>query len=297
MSHCYVNQLIHIMWSTGHQQYSIPPPLKNDLHAYITALVKSKNGKVLATGGSSDHIHLLMLLPQDISLASLVGHVKAYSSKWIKSRESIVSNFCWQTGYLAISTQEDKMDNVCAYIRSDNDQHRSKSYSEELLGLLKQQNIDYNETYFQQNSFAKIYVHAIWSTYNRKPYLHDNVRQHLYRKMQDVVTNGRGVVHAIGGIEDHVHLLLEMPKDKALSDLVREVKTASTHWLKDVDLTTYRDFSWQIGYGAFSVSLTYVDFVKQYILKQKEHHSKSSFQEEWTALALKRGVLYPSMIH
>lgn len=291
MSHHQVNQLIHTMWSTENQQYAISPQLKGDLYAYITAIIKAKNGKVFAIGGSTDHVHLLALLPPEISLSMFLGHIKACSSKWLKTRETVDPRFSWQNGYLAISTQEDRMDGVCSYIRSDEVRHQSKSYSEELIAMLKQQNIEYNEKYFLQNSHSRVYVHAIWSTYNRTPFLDKGIRPHLYNQMTDVVVNNRGIIHAIGGIEDHVHILLEMPKDKALSDLIRDVKTTATHWLKGQDRSRYNDFAWQVGYGAFTVSYSGVEGVKSYIQQQEIHHHKKTSKEEWDEFFMKRGAV------
>lgn len=280
MSHYLVNQLIHVMWSTHNQKYHFQQPLKSDLMAYVTALVKSKNGRVLATGGSTDHIHLLIVLPPEISLGILLGHVKAYSSKWIKSRESVDPLFCWQEGYLALSTQEDKLDSVCKYIREDEMRHQSKSYSEELLSILHQQKIEFNKDYLLSTSYSKIYVHAIWSTHNRSSCLDKDIRQNLYNQMGETITRCRGVVHEIGGIEDHVHILMETPKNKSLSDLIRDIKTASTHWLKSEN-KKYHLFEWQTGYGAFTISFSNLDVVKGYIQKQEEHHLENTCKEEW----------------
>lgn len=279
------------MWSTENQQYVISSGIKGDLYAYITAIIKAKNGKVFAIDGASDHLHLLVVLPPEISLSMLLGHVKACSSKWLKSLETVDPRFSWQNGYLAISTQEDRIDGVCSYIRSDEVRHQSKSYSEELVAMLNQQNIGYNEKYFLQNSHSKVYVHAIWSTHNRIPLLDKQIRYNLYNQMTDVVVSNRGNIHAIGGVEDHVHILLEMPKDKALSDLVREVKTAATHWLKDQDRSRYHDFAWQIGYGAFTVSYSGVEGVKSYIQEQEMHHHKKTSKEEWDEFLVRRGAV------
>lgn len=280
MSHCLVNQLIHVMWSTNNQEHHFRQPLKNELLSYITTLVKSKNGKVLATGGSSDHIHLLILLPPDISLGALVGYVKAYSSKWINSHAYADNKFSWQEGYLATSTQEEKVDSICQYFQGDKIRHLSKSYSEELLSILKQQNIEFNKDYLLSTSYSKIYVHAIWSTNNRTPCLDKSIRHGLYNRISDVVTNCKGKVHEIGGIEDHVHILMETPKGSSLSDLIREMKTASTHWLKSVS-REYRQFEWQTGYGAFTISYSNLDVVRKYIQNQEEHHQQNTCKDEW----------------
>lgn len=290
MGHRQVNQLIHAMWSTNNQQHTISETLKNDLYAYITAIVKAKNGRVFAIGGSSDHIHLLTLLPPEISLSMFLGHVKANSSKWLKSKETADPHFAWQHGYLAISTQGDRLDNVYSYIKSDEIRHQSKSYTEELTAMLKQQNIEYNEKYFLENSHSKLYVHAIWSTHNRIANLDKSIRHNLYTRMTDVITKSCGIVYAIGGVEDHVHILMEMPKDKAISDLIRDVKTSATHWLKTENRLRYSDFEWQAGYGAFTMSYSSIEAVKCYIDRQEDHHHKQTSKEEWDEFLLMCGV-------
>jgi REP element-mobilizing transposase RayT len=275
------------MWSTNNQEYTFSRSQKSDLHAYITTLVKSLNGIVFATGGGADHVHLLIYLPPNLSLSHLTGQIKAYSSKWLKSHEKISSNFSWQQGYLAFSTQKDRVGKVCDYISSDESRHLSKSYPEELMTILNQQGISFNEKYYLQSSHSKIYAHAIWSTQNRMPFLDKDICPELYAIMSNAVASHGGVIHEIGGISDHVHLLLEIPKNRALSDLIREIKTSATHWLKMIDRSRFRDFEWQTGYGAYTTSLTTVDIVKGYIQQQEEHHRVKTFQEEWNEFVSK----------
>jgi len=143
MSHQYVNQLIHVMWSTLDQRPYISKQFQDELYAYMTSLIKSKHGNVLAIGGSLDHLHLLMTLPSEISIAEMIKHAKSYSSKWAKNKTSVNPDFGWQKGFVAISTDESKTNNVCNYIRADHLKHPFKSYQEELTEILKQQNISY----------------------------------------------------------------------------------------------------------------------------------------------------------
>lgn len=292
MSHSFVNQLIHVMWSTNNQQYLLPHLIQNELHAYITTLVKSKRGKVFACGGSADHIHILLLLPPDISLSNLLNQIKSHSSKWIKTRSSVDPNFSWQSGYLAFSVQKDRINHACNYIISDAARHQSPSkpfsYADELTAMLQQQDIQYNPQYYLQNSRAKILLHAVWSTNNRVPYLDKEYRPNLYVQAVNIVANCRGKVHEIGGVDDHIHILMEVPKDRALSDLMLEIKTRLTHWLKSVNSSKYRDFEWQTGYGAFSISLSSVEAVRQYIQQQEAHHCEHTYQGEWNEFLLKK---------
>lgn len=287
MSHHFVKQFIHVMWSTHQQQYIILPEIRNQLYAYLTTLIKSKSGVVLAIGGFSEHIHLLISLPPMLSLSSLLSHIKACSSKWLKSFESIRSDFSWQEGYFAASVDEARLEIVSRYIHSDELRHQTKGYCDELIGFLNQQGIKYDEKYYLQSSHAKIYIHAIWSTSNRRPLLHKEFRENFYNNMRNIISNLRGSVHSIGGVEDHVHVFFEIPKDKALSDLVRDVKVSSTHWLKGIrhdGKVVFPDFEWQTGFGAFTVSLSSLDVVKKYIQNQEEHHRRHTFQEEWNKM-------------
>lgn len=269
------------MWSTQNQHYTFSKPIKDELNAYITALLKVKNGKALMTGGVSDHMHLLMLLSPEIALSDLLSHVKAYSSKWLRSNRKVPPDFSWQTGYLAMSTENDRLDNVSNYMKLEESRHQSQSYQEELLWFLQHQKMDYNPKYFMENSHSKVYVHTVWSTNNRTPFLEKSIRNDLYGHMHKTISDSRGILHEVGGVEDHVHLLIEMPKDKALSDFIRTVKNSSTHWLKAYDLPKYRNFEWQTGFGGFTVSLSRVEGIKHYIRNQEEHHRTRTFDEEW----------------
>jgi len=102
--------------------------------------------------------------------------------------------------------------------------------------------------------------------------------------MGEVITRCKGVVHEIGGVDDHVHILMETPKNKSLSDLIREVKTVSTHWLKSEN-KKYQMFEWQTGYGAFTVSYSNLNIVKNYIQRQEEHHLQHTYNKEWEFFA------------
>ncbi len=187
MSHHYINQLIHVMWSTHDQKYRFSKEVKNELQAYISGIVKSLKGIVFATGGAEDHIHILFNLPADLSLSNFMKNIKANSSRWLKTQKKVVGEFSWQTGFTAISVQKDRLRKVCEYISSDESRHESKSYADELLTMLNQQSIAFNERFYLHNSHSKIYVHTIWSTHCRMPYLSKEVTKGLYAKMTEVV--------------------------------------------------------------------------------------------------------------
>jgi REP element-mobilizing transposase RayT len=103
--------------------------------------------------------------------------------------------------------------------------------------------------------------------------------------MVGVCKEERIFVQEIGGMDDHAHLLIQLPATLSLSDAVLEIKTSSSRWMG-------RNFAWQRGFGAFSVSASNLDAVVRYIRTQESHHKKMSFDEEFIALLRKHGVLF-----
>ncbi len=136
---------------------------------------------------------------------------------------------------------------------------------------------------------AQIYVHLVWSTKHRKPFLKDSaVREQVYAYLAGICKNQKSPALIIGGVEDHVHLLCRLGKTIDISTLVRELKSDSSEWIKNKSLV--RDFYWQTGYGAFSISPGHVEPLKAYIANQEEHHRRESFQDEFRRLCQLYGL-------
>lgn len=286
MSHSIVKQFIHFMWSTENQNFLIPESVRNELYAYLTNLVHSKSGKTCAFGGTSDHLHVLTSLPADISISSFMGYLKAYSSKWIKLQNGIHPHFTWQKGYAAVSLQEDRVPLVSQYIKEDEKRHiaQKTDYPHELFNILKQQNIPFQDQYLMINSYANVILHIVWSTYNRHQSLNKSTLPALYSQIETICTQKQSKLLSIGGVQDHVHALVAISKNIAVSDLLREIKTGSSMWLKLFNYSEFKNFEWQTGYGAFSVSLPNIEIVKNYIENQEEHHKQQSSTDEWNRL-------------
>ena len=122
-------------------------------------------------------------------------------------------------------------------------------------------------------------VHIIFHTKSATPIRGLDVpRMHDY--IGGIIKGMNADPIAIGGVEDHVHILATLPKTMALSDFVRTMKAESSRWIKGMDMY-YRAFAWQEGYGAFSVSATKTGTVKAYIGNQQEHHRTRTFREEY----------------
>jgi REP element-mobilizing transposase RayT len=95
----------------------------------------------------------------------------------------------------------------------------------------------------------------------------------------------------IGGFEDHLHLLIGLPRTKSIAQIVDVLKSTSSKWIKGKD-AAFNQFHWQSGYGAFSVSESNVDAVVKYILNQHEHHRKTTFQEEYRQFLDRHNIKY-----
>ncbi len=139
-------------------------------------------------------------------------------------------------------------------------------------------------------SLAQIYLHVVFSTKERRPFLADPVlRDEMHRILGAECNNHECPVLCVGGVADHVHFLCRLGRAVAISELVKEVKRESTLWAKR-KWENLRDFHWQSGYGAFSISPAHVDAVCEYIANQEEHHRRESFQEEFRGLLKKYGL-------
>ncbi|MCL2304730.1 MAG: IS200/IS605 family transposase [Planctomycetaceae bacterium] len=135
-------------------------------------------------------------------------------------------------------------------------------------------------------SLAKIVVHVVFSTKERKPLLSTAIRNDLFAYIVGILNSLDCVTLSINGTEDHVHLLIGMSKTISLSKMMEEMKGGSSRWLNTQNVTI-KPFAWQAGYGAFSVSESQIARVVNYIAGQEEHHRKASFQDELILLLKK----------
>jgi len=140
-------------------------------------------------------------------------------------------------------------------------------------------------------SLAQMYVHIVFSTKERYPFIQTNIEPQLYAYMADTIKRMDGIPCLINGTADHVHILSTLPRTVTLAKYIEEIKRPSSRWIKTKD-GMYQKFAWQNGYGAFSVSSSRVDSVKRYIAGQKEHHRTVTFQEELLEFLQKYNVAY-----
>ena len=129
-------------------------------------------------------------------------------------------------------------------------------------------------------SFTNLIYHIIFSTKDRRPLITPVYEPRLYEYMGGIIKGTGGIPLGINGAEDHVHLLAKLRPDKSLSDVLRDLKSNATGWMHDI-FPELRYFSWQRGYAAFTVSQSHVEDVRRYLQRQKEHHLKISFRDEF----------------
>lgn len=130
------------------------------------------------------------------------------------------------------------------------------------------------------DSYTNLLYHIVFSTKDRRPMITREVEDRLYDYIGGTVRRLGGISLELNGSVDHVHLLAKLRPDSALSDVLRDLKANATGWMHEV-FPTLEEFSWQRGYGAFTVSQSNLDQVRHYIARQKDHHTKVSFRDEF----------------
>ena len=141
------------------------------------------------------------------------------------------------------------------------------------------------------NSFTSLFVHVVFSTKDREPWLKRRVRDRLFAYIGGVANESKHRPVCVGGVADHVHALLCLPPSVSVSRAAQLIKGSSSRWIHET-FPSMRSFAWQEGYGAFSVGVSQVPATKAYIARQAEHHRKVSFQEEYLAFLRKNRIEY-----
>ena len=140
-------------------------------------------------------------------------------------------------------------------------------------------------------SLSKNLIHLVYSTKNRRSMIDAEVRPKLFAYQAAIFKKWDCPALIINGVEDHVHALFALSPNVALAKVVEEVKRSSSKWIK-TQSKLLKNFSWQSGYGAFSVSASDIARVRKYIADQEKHHRKLSFQAEFETLLQKYEVIY-----
>ena len=136
------------------------------------------------------------------------------------------------------------------------------------------------------HSYTQNVVHLVFSTKERRRLIPAEFQPALWAYVAGICKKNEIFVHAVGGMDDHIHSLIQIPATMAMAKAVLTIKSNSSRWAREQS----QRFEWQEGYGAFSVSASNISTVQRYIQNQPAHHRKMSFEEEFVALLKKCGV-------
>jgi putative transposase len=138
------------------------------------------------------------------------------------------------------------------------------------------------------STHLSLHYHIVFGTKNHEPMIQPAWRGDLYAYLGGIIRTADGIAESIGGVSDHVHLLIGLRATHRLADVIRELKAVSSGWVHNE--IGMRGFAWQEGYGAFTVSASQGEAVRQYIQRQAEHHRTRTFREEYLELLRRSSV-------
>ena len=141
------------------------------------------------------------------------------------------------------------------------------------------------------HSFVSCLMHCVFATKERRPLITPELQTRLWPYLGGIARENRMKALMIGGVEDHVHVLLSLPSTLSVAKAVQLIKGNSSKWIHET-FPEHQSFEWQEGYGAFSIGISGVDDTVKYIQNQAEHHRKMSFQEEVAVFLKKHGMEY-----
>ena len=141
------------------------------------------------------------------------------------------------------------------------------------------------------STLTSMYIHFVFSTKNRENLIDNNLKSNLWAYMGGIARQNNMVAIAVGGTGNHVHMLISIPASISPSKAIQLVKANSSKWINEGNHKKFR-FSWQVGYGGFTVSPRQIGNVKTYILRQEEHHRIKTFEEEYIGFLKDSGIEY-----
>ncbi|HHT9116593.1 MAG TPA: IS200/IS605 family transposase [Candidatus Wunengus californicus] len=139
------------------------------------------------------------------------------------------------------------------------------------------------------NTYINILIHTVFSTKNRESWISSSLRERLYPYMCGIARENGLKVLCIGGTDNHIHILLSLDSTTSIAKAMQLIKGGSSKWIHET-FPELRLFSWQEGYGAFSIGISNVDETKKYIENQEKHHRKESFRDEYLKFLRKNNI-------
>ena len=147
MAQTLVSLMVHVIFSTKNREPLITPEIEPELFAYIGGILKNNESRLLDAGGTSNHVHLLISQSKNIALSTLMKDVKKDSSVWLKTKRRELRNFHWQDGYGGFSIGKSNLPALKQYLANQKEHHRKRSFQEELIQVLNEYGIEYDERY------------------------------------------------------------------------------------------------------------------------------------------------------
>lgn len=141
------------------------------------------------------------------------------------------------------------------------------------------------------NTYTQLFVHLVFAVQNRQALISKTWKDELYKYITGIISNKGHKLLSIGGVSDHIHILIGVIPDQSISSLVADIKRSSSLWINEKRLTTGK-FAWQEGFGAFSYGKSQVHAVCEYIENQEEHHKNQSFRDEYIKFLELFGIDY-----
>lgn len=140
------------------------------------------------------------------------------------------------------------------------------------------------------HTYSSLLFHSVFSTKERRKSIAPELESRLWAYIGGLAREHGFKALTVGGMDDHIHILLSLPSTVPIANAMREIKSGSSHWMRES--CAQEGFEWQEGYGAFSIGWTQLESTRTYIDRQKEHHRKRDFQEELIAFLKKHQIVY-----
>lgn len=147
MANTYTQIFYHVVFAVKGRQNLISHKWKDDLYKYISGIIEKQGQKLYVIGGMPDHVHVLLSCKPNMNLSNLVKEIKEHSSKFVNQKNYVTGKFCWQEGFGAFTVSNSGVKNVVNYIKNQEEHHHSKSFREEYISFLIENEVEYNEKY------------------------------------------------------------------------------------------------------------------------------------------------------
>lgn len=145
MSKEFISCLVHVVVGTFQQKNFLTADVRNQLSVYLSAVAKSKGMKLVALGGTENHVHILLALPSKLSVESAIIPLKQSSTTWLRQNFQSLRSFSWASGFAVFSISRSQLDSTLLYIQNQEQYHWKKSFQEEYKDFLNYHHLPYNE--------------------------------------------------------------------------------------------------------------------------------------------------------